>query len=150
MKTESSPWLHRYAIFVALCAMLAIAAGAVVTSLLRPIAGPIAARPAAAASFEFWHHMTGGITVVLMLGLAIGLSTRLGWIGLGAGILDAFLGAVRVLPDLTLPFMLFLSASIRSITCAFGREVPSGASASSEWVCFLRILSRTRRRRSAR
>jgi heme A synthase len=104
MKTESSPWLHRYAIFVALCAMLAIAAGAVVTSLLRPIAGPIAARPAAAASFEFWHHMTGGITVVLMLGLAIGLSSRLGWIGLGAGILDAILGAraiTNALPQLS-------------------------------------------------
>ena len=103
MKTDS-PWLHRYALVVALCALLAIAAGAIVTSLLRPIAGPIAARPAAAASFEFWHHMAGGVTVVLMLGLAIGLSTQLGWIGLGAGILDGILGAraiANALPQLS-------------------------------------------------
>src|SRR5580658_2972096 len=88
-----SPWLHRYAILVAFCALVAIAFGAIVTSLLRPIAGPIAARPAAAASFESWHHMIGGVAVVLMLGLAIGLSNQLGWIGLGAGILDGVLGA---------------------------------------------------------
>ena len=103
MKTESSPWLHRSAVFVALCALVAIAFGAIVTSLLRPIAGPIAASPAA-APFETWHHMTGGITVVLMLGLAIGLSTRLGWIGFGAGILDGVLGARAItsaLPQLS-------------------------------------------------
>jgi heme A synthase len=93
MPTESSPGLHRYAILVAFCALGAIALGAIVTSLLRPIAGPIAARPTAAASFEFWHHMIGGITVVLLLGLAIGFSAQLGWIVLGAGILDAILGA---------------------------------------------------------
>jgi heme A synthase len=99
-----SPWLHRYAILVAFCALVAIAFGAIVTSLLRPIAGPIAARPAAAASFEFWHHMAGGVTVVLMLGLAIGLATQLGWIGLGVGILDGVLGAraiTNALPQLS-------------------------------------------------
>ena len=37
MKPDN-PWLHRYAIFVALCALIAIAAGAIVTSLERPIA----------------------------------------------------------------------------------------------------------------
>jgi heme A synthase len=102
MKTDT-PWLHRYAIFVALFAVIAIVAGALVTSLERPIA----ATPATAAinpAFEFWHHMAGGVTVVLMLGLAIGLSTQLGWIGLGAGILDGVLGAraiTNALPQLS-------------------------------------------------
>jgi heme A synthase len=103
MKTES-PWLHRYAVFVALVALIAIVLGAVVTSLLRPIAGPIAARPATAVSFEFWHHVVGGTAVVLMLGLAIGLSSQLGWIGLGAGIVDGVLGAraiANALPELS-------------------------------------------------
>jgi heme A synthase len=101
MKTES-PWLHRYAIFVALLALIAIAAGAIVTSLERPIA----ATPSASINpaFEFWHHMAGGVAVVLMLGLAIGLSSQLGWIGLGAAILDGVLGAraiTNALPQLS-------------------------------------------------
>jgi len=106
MKTEN-PWLHRYAIFVAFCALIAILLGAVVTSLERPIAGPIAEvqnSAAAAASFEVWHHMAGGIVVVLMLGLALGFRGQLGWIGLGAGILDGLLGAkaiTQALPQLS-------------------------------------------------
>src|ERR1700733_12806580 len=104
MKTES-PWLHRYAIFVAFCALIAIAAGALVTSLARPLAGPIAAAaPAVAGTAQFWHHMIGGVVVVLMLGLAIGRSTQLAWIGLGVGILDGILGAraiTNALPQLS-------------------------------------------------
>jgi len=103
MKTES-PWLHHYAIFVAFCALIAIAAGALVTSLARPLAGPIAAAaPAAINSAQFWHHMIGGVVVVLMLVLAIGRSTQLAWIGLGIGILDGVLGAraiTNALPQL--------------------------------------------------
>ncbi|HTC86980.1 MAG TPA: hypothetical protein VK686_01710 [Bryobacteraceae bacterium] len=103
MKTEN-PWLHRYAIFVAFCALIAIAAGALVTSLARPLAGPIAATaPAVAGTAQFWHHMIGGVVVVLMLGLAIGQSTRLAWIGFGVGVLDGILGAraiTNALPQL--------------------------------------------------
>jgi heme A synthase len=95
-------WLHPFAVFVAVSALIAIVLGAVVTGLERPIA----AAPAASVNpaFEFWHHMTGGVVVVLMLGLAIGLSTQLGWIGLGAGILDGVLGAraiTNALPQLS-------------------------------------------------
>jgi heme A synthase len=101
MKTDS-PWLHRFAICVALLALIAIVLGAVVTSLERPIAtnAALSINPA----FEFWHHMAGGVAVVLMLGLAMGLSTQLGWIGLGAGILDGVLGAraiTNALPELS-------------------------------------------------
>ena len=99
---NNSPWLHRYAIFVALCALIAIVLGAIVTSLERPIAANAAAsiNPA----FDFWHHMAGGVTVVLMLGLAIGLRAQFGWIGLAAGILDGVLGAraiTNALPQLS-------------------------------------------------
>jgi heme A synthase len=91
---SSNPWLYRFAIFVALCTLVAIVLGAVVTSLERPIAAiPAAQIPPAAVSFEFWHHMAGGIAVVLMLGLAIGVSSQPGWIGLAAGVLDGILGA---------------------------------------------------------
>ena len=73
MKTDTT-WLHRSAILVAFCALIAIAAGAIVTSLYRPIAanGAISINPA----FEFWHHIVGGVAVVLMLALAIALRKR--------------------------------------------------------------------------
>jgi heme A synthase len=99
MKTES-PWLHRYAILVALVALIAIVLGAVVTSLERPIvATPGAQIPPSAESFEFWHHTLGGVAVILMLGLAIGFAksnkqlVQLGWIGLATGLIDGGLGA---------------------------------------------------------
>ena len=104
MKT-SNPWLHRFAIFVALVALLAIVLGAVVTSLERPIAAnPAPGTAAAAATFEFWHHMAGGVAVVLMLGLALGLAggkahkqaIQFGWIGLVIGLIDGGLGAKAV------------------------------------------------------
>src|SRR5271168_3442752 len=86
MKAE----LHRISIFVAFVALVAIIAGAVVTSLQRPIAASaaISINPA----FEFWHHMAGGAAVLLMLGLAIALRSQLAWIALAAGIADAGLG----------------------------------------------------------
>jgi heme A synthase len=96
MKTDS-PWLHRYAIFVSFCALITIAVGALVTSLLRPIAGPIAAGPPAVInSALFWHHMAGGVTVVLMLVLAAGIRSQGGWIALGIGIFDGILGAKAI------------------------------------------------------
>ena len=94
MNTETR-WLHRYAIFVAFCALLAIAAGAIVTSLERPIAVtpvPAAINPA----FQFWHHMGGGVAVVLVLVLAVGLRSQLGWMAAGAGIVDGILGAKAI------------------------------------------------------
>jgi len=89
MKPDN-PWLHRYAIFVALCALIAIAAGAIVTSLERPIAAnsAISKNPA----FEYWHQIAGGVAVVLMLGLAIAVRSQFAWFGLAAGIVDAGLG----------------------------------------------------------
>jgi heme A synthase len=77
---NNSPWLHRYAIFVASCTLIAIAAGAVVTSLLRPIAGPLAAGPPTVIhSAQFWHTIAGGLSGILMLGLTIMLRNRLGF-----------------------------------------------------------------------
>lgn len=89
MKTEN-PWLHRFAIFLAFFALIAMVLGAIVTSLERPIAAnaAVSINPA----FEFWHHMLGGVAVVLILGLAIAVRAPWGWIALAAGILDGVLG----------------------------------------------------------
>jgi heme A synthase len=102
---SNNPWLYRSAVFVALCALVAIVLGGVVTSLERPIAPtPAAPIPPAAVSFQFWHHMLGGVVVVLMLGLAIWLRSQLGWVALAAGLLDGVLGAKAItaaLPELS-------------------------------------------------
>jgi hypothetical protein len=88
MKTES-PWLHRYAIFVALCALIAIALGAVVPSLER---GTMQVYfDTTAYRFEIWHQIAGGVAVILVLGLAIVARTQLGWVGFAASVLDAAL-----------------------------------------------------------
>jgi heme A synthase len=103
MKTERA-WLFPFAVSLAILALVTIILGAVVTSLERPIAATPAAQIPAAALFEFWHHMAGGVAVVLMLALAIGLSGQLGWVGLAAGILDGLLGAKAItqsLPELS-------------------------------------------------
>jgi heme A synthase len=101
MKTDS-PWLHRFAIFAAICALIAIAAGAIVTSLERPIAtnAAVSIRPA----FESSHYMIGGVVVILVLGLALGFRGQFGWIALVAGLVDAALGAraiTNALPQLS-------------------------------------------------
>jgi heme a synthase len=118
MKTDT-PWLHRYAIFVACCALIAIAAGAIVTSLVRPIA----ATPAASINpaFEFWHSIAGGAAVVLALGLAIGLRAQFGWIGLAAGAIDA------ALPQLS-PILHALLAQV-----FFGALVGVALTTSASW-----------------
>jgi len=128
MKTEN-PWLHRYAILVALFALLAIVTGAIVTSLERPIAVTPAA-PAIDPAFEFWHHMAGGAVVVLMLILALALRGPLGWIGLGAGILDGVLGAKAItnaLPELSGILHALLAQTF------FGCIVAVAVMASASW-----------------
>lgn len=95
MKSEN-PWIYRLTLFTALLALIAIVFGAFVTSYERPIAStPAAQLPAAAHMFDFWHHMAGGLAVVLMLVLAIVVRSRMGWIALAAGIVDGALGATQ-------------------------------------------------------
>jgi len=127
MRTES-PWLHRYAILVALSALIAIAAGAIVTSLQRPIA----ATPAASVNpaFEFWHSIAGSVAVVLMLGLALALRAQFGWIGLAAGIIDGALGATgQAVPQLSG----ILHALLAQLF--FGSVVAVAVMTSESWKC---------------
>ncbi len=80
-------------ILAALCALIAIVLGAIVTSLERPIAvTPGAQVPAVAMSIEFWHQIIGALALVLMLVLAPKFRGEFGWIGLAAALIDAALG----------------------------------------------------------
>lgn len=123
MKTEN-PWLYRYAIFVAFIALIAIAAGAIVTSLERPIAAnaAVSINPA----FEFWHHMIGGVAVVLVLGLAIWLRSQASWIALVAALIEGGLGFKAA--NATLPILHALLAQI-----SFGALVAAAVTTSTSW-----------------
>jgi hypothetical protein len=122
MKTES-PWLHRFAILVAAVALIAIAAGAVVTSLERPIA----ATPAASINpaFEFWHSIIGSAALALMLALVIGVRSPLGWIGFSAAVLDAALPHLSPILHAVLAQVFFASAlGLALITSASWKRGP--------------------------
>ncbi len=101
MKTEDA-WLHRYSILVAFCVLLVIIAGAIVTSLERPIS-PVPSAPTtpAAISFESWHRLGALFVAVLIAGLAAWLSRKskvpqlrqVGWIVLSIFVVEGVLGA---------------------------------------------------------
>ncbi|MGB6943480.1 MAG: hypothetical protein WBE37_13865 [Bryobacteraceae bacterium] len=135
MKTEN-PWLHHYAIFVGLCALAAVAAGAVVTSLERPIAtnSAITINPA----FESWHLILGIVAGVLMVGLAVWVIfekpgkqlVQFGWIALAAGVIEGVLGARVVLQSLP-PLTDILHALLGQLS--FGVVVAIAVMTSESW-----------------
>jgi heme A synthase len=101
MKIDNN-WIHRLAIFTAFIALVAIVAGAIVTSLERPIAATPAAfiNPA----FESWHSIIGALVVILTLLPAAGSSSQLGWIAVVVGLADAGLGTkaiTQAVPELS-------------------------------------------------
>ena len=93
--------LHRYSIFVAFCALLVLIAGAIVTSLERPIS-PVPSAPTtpAALAFESWHRLGAVFVAVLIAGLAVWLARaskdnqlrQAGWLVLSIFVVEALLG----------------------------------------------------------
>ena len=103
--------LHRYSMLVAFCVLLVLIAGAIVTSLERPIS-PVPSMPTtpAAVSFESWHRLGALFVAVLIAGLAVWLGKaskdsglrQLGWIVLSIFVVEGALGiALRSLSPLT-------------------------------------------------
>jgi cytochrome c oxidase assembly protein subunit 15 len=111
---QYSPWLHRYAIFVAICTFLLVIAGALVTSNDAGLSVPDwptsfgsfrMPRMVGGVKFEHSHRMIAGgvgiLTIILALALWIKDSRRwVKWIG-GAAVLavlaQAGLGGITVL-----------------------------------------------------
>lgn len=89
----NKPWLYPLSIVTALCALIVVVLGAIVTALERPIAvDPTPAMLASAAPIQLWHEIIGGIAIVLMLVVAIGVRSELGWIGFAAALAGGVLG----------------------------------------------------------
>jgi heme A synthase len=122
--SDEEVWLHRYSILVAFCLLLVLIAGAIVTSLERPIS-PVPSAPTtpAAISFESWHRFGALFVAVLIAGLAAGLAKvskdsqvrQVGWIALSIFVVEGVLGTA--LGSLS-PFTDILHALIGPISFA--------------------------------
>jgi heme A synthase len=99
--SNEDAWLHRYSILVAFCVLLVIIAGAIVTSLERPIS-PVPSAPTipAAIAFESWHRLGALFVAVLLAGLAVWFARaskdpqlrQVGWIALSIFVVEGVLG----------------------------------------------------------
>ena len=130
MKTQPhSPWLHRYAIFVAICTFFLIIAGALVTGNDAGLSVPDwptsfgsfrMPRMVGGVKFEHGHRMIAGavgiLTIILALALWIKDSRRwVKWIG-GAAVLAVL--AQAVLGGITVLFYLPVAISTSHATLA--------------------------------
>jgi heme A synthase len=99
--SDEGAWLHRYSIVVASFALLVIIAGALVTSLERPIS-PVPSAPStpAAISVESSHRLGAILVSVLVAGLAVWFAKatkdsqlrQVGWLVLSVFVVEGALG----------------------------------------------------------
>jgi heme a synthase len=110
MKT---PWLHRYAILVAVCTLLLVLAGASVTSKEAGLSvpdwplsyGQVIPQMTGGVLFETGHRMIATVVGILTIGLAIWISRadkrswmrRLGWVAVSLVVAQGLLGGATVL-----------------------------------------------------
>jgi cytochrome c oxidase assembly protein subunit 15 len=111
--TQSSPWLHRYADLLAVCTLFLVVAGASVTSKEAGLSvpdwplsyGQVMPQMTGGVFFEHGHRMVATFVGVLTIGLVVLLRRtdprpwmrKLGWIALGAVIVQGLLGGLTVL-----------------------------------------------------
>src|ERR1700685_2995454 len=109
----SNPWLHRYADLLAVCTLFLVVAGASVTSKEAGLSvpdwplsyGQVMPQMTGGVFFEHGHRMVAAFVGVLTIGLVVWLRRadprpwmrKLGWIALGAVILQGLLGGLTVL-----------------------------------------------------
>lgn len=110
---QSYRWLHRYAVTLAACTLFLVVAGASVTSKQAGLSvpdwplsyGQVMPQMTGGVLFEHGHRMVATFVGMLTIGLAIWLSRveqrawmrKLGWIALGAVIVQGLLGGLTVL-----------------------------------------------------
>jgi len=139
-------WLHRYTVVVAICTLLLVVAGGLVTSNDAGLSvpdwplsyGKLMPKMEGGVFFEHGHRMVATTVGFLTIILAIWLSRaetrrwlrRLGWIALGAVIAQGLLGGMTVI------FMLPKSVSISHACLAqlfFSTTVLIALFTSEEW-----------------
>jgi cytochrome c oxidase assembly protein subunit 15 len=110
---EYKPWLHRYAVLVAVCTLLLVVAGASVTSKEAGLSvpdwplsyGQVLPEMTGGVLFETGHRLVATTVGMLTIILAVWLARveprswmrRLGWIALAAVVVQGLLGGITVL-----------------------------------------------------
>jgi len=113
LHSNHNPWLHRFAILVAVCTLLLVVAGASVTSKEAGLSvpdwplsyGQVIPQMTGGVLFETGHRMIATVVGFLTIILAIWLQRvdqrpwmrKLGWTALGAVIAQGLLGGMTVL-----------------------------------------------------
>src|ERR1700679_2206457 len=106
-------WLHRYAVLLAVCTLFLVVSGASVTSKEAGLSvpdwplsyGQVMPQMTGGVFFEHGHRMVATFVGALTVGLAVWLTRadprpwmrKLGWIALGAVVLQGLLGGLTVL-----------------------------------------------------
>lgn len=88
-----NPWLHRFAVLVALLGFVAIGLGAYLTSTIRPLPGTNPGTMGTAPGLEQWHLIVATLTVLSTVALAIWVRTTAGWIALASIFAEGALGS---------------------------------------------------------
>ena len=113
MNPRYKPWLHRYAILLAVCTLFLVVAGASVTSKEAGLSvpdwplsyGQLIPEMTGGVFFETGHRLVATAVGILTIILAVWLARvetrawmrRLGWIALGAVVAQGLLGGITVL-----------------------------------------------------
>ena len=113
LDSAHNPWLHRYAILVAVCTLLLVVAGATVTSKEAGLSvpdwplsyGQLFPEMTGGVLFETGHRMIATVVGILTIILAVWLQRvdqrawmrKLGWIALGSVVAQGLLGRMTVL-----------------------------------------------------
>jgi hypothetical protein len=112
-----NPWLHRYAVLVAVCTLLLIVAGATLTSNIRPLPGPNPGRVVSAPGLQEIHLIFAVIVSLMIVGLALWLRNTSGWIALAAMVVEGGLGTfMPILHAIVAPILFSILAAIAVFT----------------------------------
>lgn len=142
-----NPWLHRYAILLAICTFLLVAAGATVTSKEAGLSvpdwplsyGKVMPEMTGGVMFEHGHRMIATTVGMLTIGLVIWLfrteqrawMRKLGLAALGAVIVQGVLGGLTVL--LLLPPAVSVSHACLA-QCFFSTTIATAIFTSRSWI----------------
>lgn len=104
-----NPWLHRFAVFVAVLGFVVIGLGAYLTSTIRPLPGSDQGTMGTAPGLEQLHLVVAGLTVISTIALAIWVRTTAGWIALAVMLAEGALGSFAPIFHAILAPILFSS-----------------------------------------
>jgi heme A synthase len=122
---------HRFAIVLAVLALIVIAMGALLTSEIRTLPGATAASTVSAPALELAHRIAGYAVAILTLGLAIWVRSLAGWIALAAVAVDSLSQGVPAVHAFDAQVFFALLVAVAVLTSKSWQAEP--VSVESQW-----------------